>query len=997
MKQEAFRCPDELYRGTDFWMLNGDLTDEDIRFQLHEMKDKGVYSFIARTYLGLKSDYPGPRFKARLRTIVETSRELGLKIFLQAGYMPEAVLGLPSDCALRYIYPVKPGEENGRRVLCTHGDVVFVEHNSVTFLDMFDAEAMDYYLKASYEDMWAEFADEYGKTILSVRVDEPSYNGSYLPWTPKLEALFAERYGYELADKVWMLYYDADGCETVRYHYRVLMRDLLEENYFKKVQTWCHAHNLLFSGHLMMEETLGSQITRAQACMPYYRYFDIPGIDVLAGSMAWVDDPLQGADATVRQFNLYNTALQCTSAARQSGKKHILAEMYGVAGENFTFRNMTCMFDSYAALGINHRSVHGIFYTLHGRGKRAYPPHISYYQPFWKKYKNITDYTARVSAFISDGRPSTDVAVLHPMETGYMMYHGTAAGAPGNGALNNYSATLYELLKALHSEQREADLADLASIRDLGGVEKGRFVVGAVSYGTIILPGLRVITEQCLSLLERMAAEGGTVICLGDAPTMLDGIPDEAVAARVKAISVCVDSLSALLGAIPAPDYRIDGIGAANILMNHRVCESGEKFFLYNKDCTHPAEITLTTACKGTLYRWDAYSGTMAAAPFEREGDALTARVTVPEGGSVLLSVEAPRADVTGALTLPGMEAVLPLDGAWTADPAGDNVLVVEYCRYKKGDGEWSGEMPIVAVQRLLSAEEYRGPITLRYAFETADALDGISLALEDPRDQKIMLDGRVIDSKPTGYYCDKSFEIVPVGSIPAGQHVLEIEREFFPLSKVTNALTQLFETRYGVELEPMYLLGRFAVCGHRSAAINGCMVFERQFTLRALPETATTPGELTGDGFPFYVGEMTLSHRVTVPSGVDAAGAKLRLGVMNAGCAEVLVNGERVGDINRAPAEISLGGALKCGENLVQIRLYSTLHNIIGPFHRPRGDVGNTFGGGYQNPDAAWLSVDTTQPGWETHMEDFYPNWTERYNVVPFGIKAAALAFPMK
>ncbi|MBQ2708926.1 MAG: hypothetical protein IJF67_11730, partial [Clostridia bacterium] len=102
------------------------------RFQLHEMKDKGVYSFIARTYLGLKSDYPGPRFKARLRTIVETSRELGMKIFLQAGYMPEAVLGLPSDCALRYIYPVKPGEENGRRVLCTHGDVVFVEHNSVT-------------------------------------------------------------------------------------------------------------------------------------------------------------------------------------------------------------------------------------------------------------------------------------------------------------------------------------------------------------------------------------------------------------------------------------------------------------------------------------------------------------------------------------------------------------------------------------------------------------------------------------------------------------------------------------------------------------------------------------------------------------------------------------------------------------------------------------------------------------------------------------------------
>ena len=51
-----------------------------------------------------------------------------------------------------------------------------------------------------------EFADKYGKTILSVWVDEPSYNGSYLPWTPKLEVVFAERYGY-----IWQI---RSGCST---------------------------------------------------------------------------------------------------------------------------------------------------------------------------------------------------------------------------------------------------------------------------------------------------------------------------------------------------------------------------------------------------------------------------------------------------------------------------------------------------------------------------------------------------------------------------------------------------------------------------------------------------------------------------------------------------------------------------------------------------------------------------------------------------------------
>lgn len=998
MKHEAFCCPDDLYRGTDFWMLNGDLTDEEIVFQLREMKDKGVYSFIARTYLGLRSDYPGPRFKEKMRTIVNTARDLGLKIFLQAGYMPEAVLGLPETCSLYYIYPVKEGEEDGRRVICRHHDTVFVEHNSVTFLNMFDSEAMDYYLKTSYEDMWAEFSEEYGKTILSVWVDEPSYNGTYLPWFPKLETMFSERFGYSLADKVWMLYFDGEGCETVRYHYRTLMRDLLEINYFKKVQDWCHAHNLMFSGHLMMEETMKSQISRAQATVPYYKYFDIPGIDKLKGEMNWVDDPLNSLNPHERQYNLYNTALQCTSAARQTGKGHVLAEMYGVSGENFTFRNMTCMFDSYAAMGINHRSVHGMFYTLHGRGKRAYPPHISYYQPFWKKYKNITDYTARVSAFISEGRPASDVAVIHPLETGYMLYRGSVNGsAVGSEALDRLDAKVNDLLVTLCSEQRAVDFADLASIRDLGCVQNGRLVVGEMSYGTVILPDLKVITSQLLGLLEQMAAEGGKVLCLGDAPIMLDGVPSDEVADRIKAISTRVDSVAAVLNALDEPTCKVEGVGGANILLNRRICEDGEKIFVYNKDCAHEARIELSVKAAGTLYRYDAYSGEICEYPAKQDGAFLRASLNVPEGGSVLLSVEPQRDDVTRTVETSEIKSVLPINDAWTAEPLSDNVLLLEYCRFRKGDGDFSAEMPIIAVQRLLTVDEYRGPITLQYEFETADELSGISLALEDPAEQRLTLDGSPIDCTPTGWYCDKSFKTVSVGTLSAGQHVLEVSREFFPLTKVTNMITQLFETRHGIELEPMYLLGKFAVRGHGVSSVNGCTVFERQFVLEALPDAVVSLGELTGDGFPFYAGEIVLTGKVNVPESIDTSSATLRLGVMNAACAEVIVNGVNVGDINRAPAQIDIGGALKKGENVVQIKLYTTIHNIIGPFHRPGGDIGNVFVGSYRNPDAAWLSVDTDKPGWETRMADFYPKWTDRYNVVPLGVKDVSLVFDFK
>ena len=217
MKYESFKTPDPLFHGTDFWMLNGDLTDEQIEFQLKEMRDKGVYTFIARTYLGLRSDYPGPRFKKSLKKIIETTKALGMKLFLQAGYMPEAVPNLPEEGALRYIYPVREGEEEGRRILCKKNGISFVEQSSHTFLDMFDPASMEHYLKTCYEDMWEEFSEEYGKTILSIWVDEPSYNGAYLPFTGKLEALFEGRWGYSFADKAWMLYFDGEGAESLRY------------------------------------------------------------------------------------------------------------------------------------------------------------------------------------------------------------------------------------------------------------------------------------------------------------------------------------------------------------------------------------------------------------------------------------------------------------------------------------------------------------------------------------------------------------------------------------------------------------------------------------------------------------------------------------------------------------------------------------------------------------------------------------------------------------
>ncbi len=266
---EQFQNPPDEFRGTDFWMLNDQLSESEIRFQLAEMKKQGIASFIARTYVGLKSDYPGPDFKSKLRIIVDTAREYGLKLYLQAGYMPEAVMDLPPELTLKVITR-QPSASTSDNIMAAHEDYVYSLTDTQLYVDMLNPEAIAFYLKQSYEDMWADFSGDFGRTIVSIWVDEPSYSSSGLPWNSHLEETFKKRWGYEIRPEVLKLFVDLDNYASVRYHYWQIVRNLMRDAYFVQVREWCQNHNLLFSGHLMGEDSMEQQLRRAGAVMPFY-------------------------------------------------------------------------------------------------------------------------------------------------------------------------------------------------------------------------------------------------------------------------------------------------------------------------------------------------------------------------------------------------------------------------------------------------------------------------------------------------------------------------------------------------------------------------------------------------------------------------------------------------------------------------------------------------------------------------------------------------------
>ena len=997
-KQKQFENPDFSYYGTDFWMLNNALSYDELKFQLDEMAQKGTKSILVRTYSGLNSDYPGEGFKAKTRFIVENAGKKGITVYLQAKYMPECIPNIPREYAISHIVPKKSGDITAEdNVICTHGGISFCIYASNSIVDLFDKNSVDYYIKDCYEDMWADFEEFYGNTVSSIWVDEPAFGRSNPPCPKNFFDIFKKEYGYDIAPDIYKLWFEEDNYKTVRYHYRTLLQKLMEDCYFKSLKQWCKGKNLKFSGHLLGEDCLKNQIRHSCAIMPFYKYFDIPGIDILTINANWNDSPVKSkhGDELRDSQRLYTTPIQVSSAANQAGNgEHILCEMYGASTENMTFRNQMYLFDRLAVFGINHRSVHGIFYSLEGRRKRGYAPHISYYQPYWQKYENVYKYCARTARFARFGNPCADVLVIHPLETAYTILNERLPGFADDTETDRFDAWFYTLMSNLKSAHISFELGDFATVRDMGEIDgNGLFKVGKMQYKTVVLPQIDVLSGKVFALLKKFSDMGGKVICIGKIPTMLDGYAHDFSGEINFEITGISDYISCIKKYSSA--YKIVGTdGAAHIAVQHRRDEKTDFFMLMNTDCSHKKDFSLFVDGERKVKIWNGENGEITEVYAEFDGKCTVYKGKIGEGKSVLLSFE--KGEGTAEKNYPCSEISFPLDGGFTVKRENKNTFLLEYCRYKTENSPFSCEMPVLAVNELLYREDKEQKIELEFDFYSEFEIDGLSLALEDIENSDILFNNVRINKEIIGYHIDKSFKCVNLPKCKIGRNTISVIKNYIPLTKTSKDLTSIFENSSGTELECMYLIGDFAVWGQSENCLNGCLRFNRNFKL-AKESGYANFRDLTSEGYPFYLGAVDMVKNVEISDTKNDA--YLYVKCLNAAAAEVYVNGKYAGDINRGGTKISCGNLLKIGKNEIKFRLYNTLRNVFGPSHRMIGERGNTFGdtpsrkrGCYGYFDEPWIPMDITVKNWQNNIDIDTADWTSSYHLLPLGIDGAKL-----
>lgn len=869
----------------------------------------------------------------------------------------------------------EPGEWKALRFAIVP-DACNSNYNGTTYIDTMSRKATDKFIEMTHEEYAKHCGDRLGKSIKGIFTDEPHRGHCFdnrcetdgvmscaVAWTDDIFEEFEKRYGFACRPILPELFYRKNGEKVapVKLHYIDLADNLFLERFAMPINDWCNDHGIIFTGHVLHEDSLMNQTVPEGSLMRFYEYMGYPGIDCLT-----------------EHNRCYWIAKQLSSAARQLGKKWMLSELYGCTGWQFDFKAHKAVGDWQALFGINLRCQHLSWYTMEGESKRDYPASILHQSPWYHDYAKVEDYFARFGLVMSEGEAACDVLLLNPIESLWCQaYAGWAQWisnvSPDVAPYEQRYAQLFHMLTdhQIDFDYGEEDIMARHASVDTAADGTPVLRVGQATYKTVIVSNMLTIRPTTLALLRDFLARGGKVIFAGDVPAYVNAVKSEEPAELAKSGVVIPYDEDALVAAVRANSHEYVHITTAEGETEKTVFAQVRRGFggdgyavvVLNTDRNAPREnLTLALRAPGG-YRVEEWN--------LETGDRYNASAIAGEaGGVVYISLDLEPAGTRCFVltneadeTLPAVadyetvaEATVTGDFDYAMDE--QNVCVLDWCRWRWAGKDWSDEAEALWADRQVRSDigiEWRGggmlqpwyaklndhtkygELELEYEFYVDKLPEGdVYLAGERPELNAYQLNGVALHNDDINdFWVDDCFKRmkVPAGTLRIGRNTVTIDVTFM---RTTN-------------IEALYLIGDFGV------AVDG-----KKRTLVALPEKIGCEN-YQNYHLPFYTGNMTFRLTPEMYAGVlgtDADGADrivLTPKQFTGGCVKVTALGKS-SVLGWDPYEADVSEAVRAGAP-IDVTVEGVRTNVFGPLHevaKPAGSCGpeNFVTGGSQWTD---------------------------------------------
>ena len=959
-------------RSVPFWSWNGDLDVEETRWQVREMTEKGMGGGFMHSRPGLATEYLGDDWFANCAAVIEEGRKAEFSAWLYdedrwpSGSCGGATAEANPDFRIRVLVmqrgnePVprtdtameenapnaserplarfrviqQPGqepefaplnqEENGADCLSFYEAVSPPSgwRNDGFTADLLNRGAVAEFIRNTYDVYADRFRQNFGKEIPGIFTDEPTLQHAY-PWSVHFHDEFLKRRGYDLIAQLPHLFYRTPDADRIRHDYWKTVRELFNENYMAQIGTWCREHGIAFTGHLNCEHNLAWQIYSNGGVMAHYVHMGIPGIDILTESIAEV-----------------LTCKQTSSICNQFNKPLMLSELYGCAGYNFSFEGQKWIGDWQMALGVNFLCPHLTWYTMKGCAKRDYPPSYFYQSPWWRHYRHVADYQARLSYVLRQGRPVRDILLLHPLTGAWCKFDPTMSREDDFG-LREEDAQFKQIMDNLLGLHRDFDLGDEAIMAGHARVDGEEMVVGDARYKLVIVPPTCNLEQETAGLLEEYVRAGGKLIFVGESAALVDGEPSDRVrqlaqSQGVHRAGVGAEDLEDVIAAILPKRVSVLHADthreAKKVLCQQRQVDDGYVFFLANTDRDAGVPLRVCVPTPGACQQWDCETGEVRDLASDAAEDGSHVELTLAPVGSAVLHLNPNRLSRTPTETPPasvGKTPAGPRDG-WRFCRLAPNSLVLDRCRYRINDDEFSEEAFLNDAQedwrkrfglfsvlsmnrdtqpwkRLQDPDNLRplARLALKYSFQVETVPEKETyLVLEDRDELEIVVNFALVDAPASGWFMDKSFEKVPIGEfLKRGSNMVELR-------------TTLTAMRV---IEDIYVTGDFGVA-------------PETFAITSEPERLST-GDWCPQGYPFYTDGMVYETRIEVKEGFRGRVA-VELERFEGTVAAVWVNGKKAAVIGWRPYRADVTDFVRPGSNDLGIEIVGSPRNLMGPRH---------------------------------------------------------------
>lgn len=398
--------------------ITGRPSRNELQKNLENHRNAGIDQFLIYPRSGLEVEYMGPEWLEICRHIIEYCSEHDMAVWLYdeynwpTGKCKGKVIKTNPDFASKKLVAFADrnfcGIENPD---APAEDYFWTEISIPLYADFLNPDAVDCFIKSTHEVYYSHFAKYFGPTIKGIFSDEPSFmyatfqevNGSTieLPYYKGLKEDYHNATGRELISDLDS-YLKGKPAENMWYMFYSLLGQRFINVAMDKMRSWCDAHNVLFTGHLMREPYPIQSIQASGRPIDAIRSFSMPGLDEIASCS--------------RFENVEWNTFKLLESAINGPRTEALAELFAFGPSDMSLAKMRKMIYIAAIHGVNHFVT--AVSALDARGnveKALYYNPVGPTQP-WAKYMSILNDAAAKAAELTRKNSTAAIALRYPQK-----------------------------------------------------------------------------------------------------------------------------------------------------------------------------------------------------------------------------------------------------------------------------------------------------------------------------------------------------------------------------------------------------------------------------------------------------------------------------------------------------------------------------------------------------------------------------------------------------